>query len=332
MKLKGTLIGLGIGVIALSQTSCSIATNEYNISENNNPATDVAFKQEQLITSLQEYEDNIGEDNIVEDILIDDTKIMDEFRSLFKREEVDISLVYNFIHDNAQQVSQENASAMILDLEELMISYRLLLEEEYLSEAIQIKLLEAYTKGGFVIDPNMLDDEQLIKLVQKTIDNGFKLEEAEGFHYPVIDYSIFSDLSTYASEEIKAYFDIMEMETDEIFAKDAALLITWDQVINRALKLEEYLVGYKSSIREERIQELYNRYLWIVMFGLDNTPIFDENGVMYEEVRNIYEEFTKREFESEFIKTLRGFLEVLSKNQNRLTKDVEDYRQSKIQR
>lgn len=253
-------------------------------------------------------------------------KVMEDFNNLINNNENNLKEVITFIDKNISSTSPEDASIMLMKLEELQIKYRLTLEEEYVNENTQLLFYTIDLDGVDYNNPEKLQDE-LSEMVKKTRDSGYKIEQAEGFYYPVIDYSIYAKYTANVNPDIKAYFGIMETESDQVYAKDAALRIDWSEVIQRGLITEDFLKKYPNFSKYDDIKNLYNRYVSAFMYGLNNTPLFDyETNKINEEAKTTYEEAIKNNKDSDFIYLLKGFMEVLSKNNYKLTDEVEQYR------
>ncbi|MEI0739519.1 hypothetical protein VQ056_27755 [Paenibacillus sp. JTLBN-2024] len=67
----------------------------------------------------------------------------------------------------------------------------------------------------------------------------------------------------------------MTAETKSPFARDAALSVGWTEATKRALSDEAFLKSYPTSNRATQVKSLYNLYLGVSMYGLNNTPMFD---------------------------------------------------------
>lgn len=87
-----------------------------------------------------------------------------------------------------------------------------------------------------VVDPadiNRLEDASLKSLLLATLDNGFKIETAEGSFFPVIDYGYYQKYQSAVTADCVAYLEIMRLESERMPAKDAALMIGWEEILAR---------------------------------------------------------------------------------------------------
>ena len=320
MKAKFTILGLLFIIILTTQTAC---TNKSL--EGSNSTQDTSVEPTSVPTSDSSSDTT---PTPTSEPVIDESALMGDFDNLASNEDVKLIDIIAFIETNIATVSLDNATSMILRLEELQIKQLPLLEEKYYPETMQ-KIFQDAKAGSDFSQPENFKDTTLKALVQETIGSGYKVEQAEGMYYPVIDYSFYEKFSSYATPDIKEYLAIMAVESNQLFAKDAALVIGWDEVINRALVQEQFLINYDDSKRSDAINELYKRYEFIAMFGLNNTPMFDyESKIINEKAKTAYEDALAKDINSEFLLKLKGFMDVVLKNDNKLTDEVEQYRRA----
>jgi len=143
-------------------------------------------------------------------------------------------------------------------------------------EAAEVQ--ETLSKLGWPIDEKKiatLDNENVRKLAESAIAGGYKLETAEGYIFPVVDYGKLSSLGDKFSIAMKAYLELMAMESNAPSAKDAGLVITQDELTARLLASESYVVTFPDSPERKKAEEAYFRYLGFFFVGLNNTPVFD---------------------------------------------------------
>ncbi|MDD4238703.1 MAG: hypothetical protein PHT62_09115 [Desulfotomaculaceae bacterium] len=73
--------------------------------------------------------------------------------------------------------------------------------------------------------------------------------------FPIIDYGFYENFSSYVTPDMKDCIDIMAVESEQVPAKDAALVIGWDGVIKRALNQEAFINTHKDSIRINEVKQ-----------------------------------------------------------------------------
>lgn len=305
MKKKKYIYGIILGLTLTAVTACSPKKDNSNTTQ---PETN----QETQTSD----ESDTNKDTMV------------EFNNLISGE-ASIKDIAAFMNENIENATQEEVSDMIVSLEELQMNRKTVEEEKYLSEEIQKSLNTLGTEG---IDINQFDsikDEAIKNLVKESKENGYKIETAEGYYFPVIDYSFYKQFSSYATPDIKDYIDIMAVESDNVFAKDAALMISWDDVVNRALSLERFLDKNPDSKKVEYIKSFYDNYVFITMHGLNNTPLFDyDSKEMDEKAKNAFATALAQSIDSDYLKKLGEFMKLVEKSDYKLTDEVESFRKA----
>ena len=56
--------------------------------------------------------------------------------------------------------------------------------------------------------------------------------------------------------------------------KDGALMISWEEILRRAKRQEQFIDGYGGSTQVEPVRALLKRYVTFALFGCNNTPLF----------------------------------------------------------
>lgn len=150
--------------------------------------------------------------------------------------------------------------------------------------------------------------------------------------FPVIDYGYYQRYSTHVTYDMREYIKIMSVESNRVPAKDAALVIGWNEILKRALTQEKFINQYPDSVKINDIKELYKKYLTFTLFGLNNTPLFDyDSKEMVTEAKNVYQKVVDNNENSIFIETLQEYLDLLKANNYRLTEEVDKYRKSIVE-
>jgi hypothetical protein len=249
--------------------------------------------------------------------------IMNDFLSLTQND-ISVEEVANFIKNNIAEVSQEDASKMVDAFEKIQKNSYQQYEELFFNDNIQNKVNNEYESIKTQAD---IKDAELRDLLTKTKNSGYKVETAEGTYFPVIDYSFYKDFSSYVTSDMKDYIDIMAVESDKVPAKDAALVIGWDEVIERALNQEEFINKHKDSIRISEVEQLYNKYLTFTLYGLNNTPLFQYGTkTMNPKAKEDYSKAVADTGNSDYLKTLSEYMDLVKDNNYQLTSEVENFR------
>lgn len=254
--------------------------------------------------------------------------VMPEFISLVGENPKPDALI-EFMEKNIASVSRDDAAKMLVELERSQRDCLAELEENYYGGSnVQESLGKIYKPGFDLNKIGDIQDEELKSLLEETGKMGYKIETEEGMFFPIMNYEYLKKFSPYASDDIKEFIDIMAVETNKVSAKDAALVISWNEVVERALAQEAYIRKYGSSSKAEEVKGLYNKYRTFMLFGLNNTPLFsyDSSKAMDKEAKEAYLEAVKDNEDSELIKLLGDYMKVVEKAGYKLTDEVDKFR------
>lgn len=258
-------------------------------------------------------------------------KVMPEFFSLVG-ENPKPDVLIEFMEKNIASVSKDDAAKMIVELERAQQNYLPKLEEKYGEAVVQESIGKLYNENFDLSKIDDTQDPELKSLLAETRDMGYKVETAEGTFFPILSYEYLKKFTSYASDDIKAYVDIMAVESGKVPAKDAALVIGWDEVVERALAQEDYIGKYDSSVKAGAVKELQKRYLTFMLYGLNNTPLFSyEDKTMDKEAREAYQKAVGENEGSELMKLLGDYLELAEKSGYKLTAEVDSFRKAAVE-
>lgn len=254
--------------------------------------------------------------------------VLKEFHSL-TAEGGTIKQQIQFIDDNIKTLPPEADSEIVLSLEKNLMNYQPVLEEKYWQQDIQSGLFEAFTTGIDINNGDLMKDPTLKDLLNETRASGFKVETAEGTFFPVINYEMFKQYTSLLTPDIQEYMNIMAEESNQAPAKDAALVIGWEEILQRALRQEKFIADYKESKKVNEIKQLYKKYMTFTYYGANNTPLFDYNAkTLNSEAKSVYLNAVKDTGSSVFLNNLSVFLDIAKKNDYKLTVEVEKYREN----
>ncbi|MFC4601718.1 hypothetical protein [Cohnella hongkongensis] len=164
-----------------------------------------------------------------------------------------------------------------------------------------------------------LADEDVRELVEDTIAGGYKVETAEGQYFPVVDYGRLLAYGDQVTIAMKAYLDLMARESDVPAAKDAALVISWDELASRVLAAESYIVTFPDTPEREQVEISFLRYLSIYFMGMSNTPNFDdETFAILPELKTQYEQMASSHGGTIAGQLAQEFLSILEESNGQL--------------
>jgi hypothetical protein len=255
----------------------------------------------------------------------EETATVAAFNALVAKKDVRAAELLAAVDAGIGKVTRNEASAMIVAAEAAQKRDLKRLEELLSRDGLQRKIDNLYRAG---LDPDKAGDTgdaELRDALLAVRDGGYRVDTAEGMYYPVIDYGRYRKYRGAVTDDLAAYIDLMAVESDRAPAKDAALVIGWDEVVRRALAQEGYLKAYEDSPRSTDVKHLYARYLTFVFYGANNTPLFSyDSQTMNPAARTAYAEAAKGD--SRLASSLRGYLDILAKNGYRLDGGAEEYR------
>lgn len=257
--------------------------------------------------------------------------IMADFKQIGEKE--DLNKIIGFVDENIKSLSRENATIMVKGLEEVQATYLEDFQERYFDSQVQENLLKAFNSGIEVEDfIEKIDDDRLVGLLKETKKLGYRIEMAEGSFFPIVDYGFYERYSSCVTEDMEEYINIRAIESTEVPARDAALVISWKELVNRAMDQENFINKYPESIRLEEVRELFATYSKLIFRGLDNTPLFDHvDNSLNEDAKKDYLEVIQGEENSKLIGKLKAFMELVERHDYRLTEGVDNFRKEAIE-
>lgn len=254
--------------------------------------------------------------------------VMDEYKDLILKDNIQVVDLINWIDQNIESVPQEKAGEMVLELERVQQAALLEWQAKFENESVQTVLADLYLQNRTIENLNGLKDETVERIVAETLRNGFKVETAEGMFFPVLDYTTYGKYRDKVSPDLAEYFEIMAVESEQMPAKDAALVIGWDEVLNRARRQEAFLKQYPSSSQAGAVRQLLKRYVTFTLFGSNNTPLFSyETGKMNAKAKTAFSQKSWQTEDGAFSALISQYLKVLEENNFQLTTAVDNYRQ-----
>ena len=218
--------------------------------------------------------------------------IMDEFRAIVEEGEASVDNINQFMYENLPVLGELEGNYMLDNLENALKREIDVVNRNIAEFDAEDELMELFG-DNLSLSPDMIgeiEDVDLRATVQNAYDNHYKLIGREGQVEAVIDYSSLKEYQEKVTDEWKEYIDIMAVESDQPPFTDGALTITFDELAERILGIENYLNRYISGPRQEELLELYENRLEVYYKGLPNTPIAAyDSGEILDNVYKSYE-------------------------------------------
>ncbi|MCC3375572.1 hypothetical protein [Cohnella sp. REN36] len=176
-----------------------------------------------------------------------------------------------------------------------------------------------------------IKDEKVKSLVGQTLAGGYKLDQAEGFIFPVVDYAKLKRTDAKVTPAMKDFVALYAMESDRKTAADAGLVIEWTELANRAIEVERYIQKYPTSAEREKAEQRYMMYLTDLLVGLNNTPIFDFDTLKLDpKVKEVYAKTVAEHPDTVTAKMTQGLLDILAKTDGAVFKKGKNGAQTDI--
>ncbi|MBU5616896.1 hypothetical protein KPY62_07295 [Psychrobacter sp. TAE2020] len=152
--------------------------------------------------------------------------------------------------------------------------------------------------------------QYLIKLIEAKADVSI-LYIGEGMFMFDHDLKAMADIFTpYLAEDQQAFIQQMAKDNQEIFSNDAAIDISFDEVITRAKFWQDYIQHYPKSSFIKDADSLFDFYRRAVFFGSDNTQWTDD----------AVHEFISPEYEQSMQKLAKRATSILAQDARSLLK------------
>jgi hypothetical protein len=220
-----------------------------------------------------------------------------------------------YMDSEISKLPVDKADEMILAFEEIQSVYEGYYQRQVLSGEYAGAVNRAASKGigSDIID--RIEVESLKNLLKEVFNGGYKLIEREGSIYPVQDYSLLKAYSSYLSPQVSEYINVKAAESDKPIAIDGALAVSWDELAERLLKMEEFIEAYPDFPRYKGIANRYNFYIRFYLTGIDNTPAYDHSTKKYkDEVIASFKKLINEHGDSQTAKWVKEFLDMLEAN------------------
>lgn len=244
-------------------------------------------------------------------------KVSTEYNALLQNDGK-LSEAISYLQEHINEVSKEQATQMLLSLEDAQIQATPALEERYNAEGILQELAnnDAYTRSLEDII-SQLPDGKLKDLLSETQDNGYFLYSVEGVFFPVIDYETYTQYEDKINEDIAAYIKLKARNTKAPALRDAAIAVSLEELLNRALDAESFMTDYPSSPRYKEMKDLYQQYKGAIFFGSDNSQLFDySTHIMNDEAQKTYNAYVSKPEagQSQLLADLKQYMDTAAKS------------------
>jgi len=209
-------------------------------------------------------------------------------------------------------ITTEEADALMSKLEDVW-EYELEMmkgDYEYANENESFK--KAFENGVFEQNIVMIEDEEIQALVGGTYADGFKLEDNDGFIFPVIDYrSVLANQGKYLSAEYQEYLEHCANQHESV--QNPSVMPSINELLESALAFEEHLGKYPQGVTAARVPEKISTNLKL---ALEDKRYLTPDGKVPEEAVLSYKNFAEENPNSGIGGKVMEYVGLLEKNGN----------------
>jgi len=152
------------------------------------------------------------------------------------------------------------------------------------------KLQPFFEEGTQNLSEDDFTDDELKDLYTRFSEMGYRFVQLEGSIEPLVDYRIIDEYSGSVSEEMLDYGAFKSAESEQMWASDAGIAISIEELGERIADGEAFLTKYPDTVHKEDVILDLRNYLTGFLGGLDNTPVA-EGSAYSEEFITAYEGF-----------------------------------------
>ncbi|MBT2289104.1 hypothetical protein J7E73_08150 [Paenibacillus albidus] len=238
-----------------------------------------------------------------------------------------------YLNSHIYATGSYRATVLTLKLENLHKAGLQTWESKFSVSGVQRKLASIYKAETSMSKlAESTQDTSLRALLKGAGESGYKLETAEGYYFPVIDYGAYRKYKLYVTDDISDYITIMATETDLPPSKDNGLIISWTDVAARALAQEQFTQKYPGSNRISAVKSLYSMYVTNTFYGQNNTPLFHYDDLEMDlEAQKAYTGIlAQKSGSSPFLQKLGSFMKLLKDKQYKLDDEVKAFLKKEV--
>jgi hypothetical protein len=229
--------------------------------------------------------------------------------------------LWQFVRQNFKDAEGSLADAVFIQTEGFL--RRMDLEGEYYTETETINWTNA--DFGAIADDKF--DMSKYPQTQKLGENGFRLEMAEGYVFPIIDWSKLNDFfGSKCTPPMKIYLDERTQEQIRQEYNDGAIIIPLNELADRAAFWEKFNTQNPDFPLSDETQDS-ERFSWeILLTGSDNTPaiLYDQKKVS-PEFRSMWEYTIKAYPGTQLAKRIQAMYDLCASENWKYTPAVEKH-------
>lgn len=189
---------------------------------------------------------------------------------------------------------------------EILKEFDLLIELE-----ADLKIIENYAMANSSKMTAIGADALIENLIQEILKDGKSVDYSE----------IVKNYGAYLSNSYGDYLKLKRDECSEKLESERVLLVSWEELGRRIVNHEKYLKEHVISDYYDQVKDRYYYLISVYVYGLNNTPVADYEGYLFDDIKIKYLEFMKHGEDSEFKDFLTEYVELLKYNDWNFEKD-----------
>lgn len=224
----------------------------------------------------------------------------------------------SFIDANISKVDTHTADSLFAILEQFYDQHLPALNENFAKILTQSHTVEKLNELEYPFDVNKIKNDDTLKqwLLNQT-EGKLSLDQKEGDYYWRVDYTALNQ--AYApklSDEIKSYLSIQAAESKQNFFRDGSIKVTRDELGDRLLNAEGYLVKYPSGQKKTVVQALYLDYLKAYIYGYRYDAIDENTMKLLPTVKQSYAQLVNKQPDSKTAQIVKEYLVIINENKD----------------
>jgi hypothetical protein len=194
--------------------------------------------------------------------------------------------------------------------------------ETFISQTVEQLNNDVFARPDFAEFENLMDEEGKPRKKTK-VDGEIEAWKACGLHleFPEGMFMLASNaglidatVSPVGTEAMKKHLVQRKKEVAEGWSEDAGLMITPQQLAERAVFWDDFLLQYPTFISAPVLRDLSHRYVIDLLIGENNTPAIAYEGKLNDDFKAAYEWVLKNHPSSETAHWVREWYDLLKAN------------------
>jgi hypothetical protein len=195
--------------------------------------------------------------------------------------------------------------------------------KDRLEETEQVQILKEY----YSYIEQRMDEDKIINFLKENVDSldEFRVDEmllqlenhlyAKGYDTKGVLQKLAPHVQ-HASDEFKSYFRIWNTEIENETTDGESLNISAEEILERALQIENHIENYPEGKTRTRLEDLYDTYMSLAIQGLGNQYIYAQEGKseIREDILQLYEDTIRDNPDTRTARILEEYLNEIEKD------------------